>query len=180
MCASDSRTSAGGGSLLSRLRRRSFGLRVPAVGSFLLLSASKLGGPANPPDDLTKGLASMRKKHWASMTGAVLVAVTALSGSATAAPAGAPSMASACGDAFYSSRSEGHAWIRYCDNKTWAWADVTDDKADGRCPRLTAQLMSGGHVHSLGVGPKDSTQYREVRASARNPIYVAGLSWVSC
>lgn len=89
-------------------------------------------------------------------------------------------MASACGDAFYSSRSEGHAWIRYCDNKTWAWADVTDDKADGRCPRLTAQLMSGGHVHSLGVGPKDSTQYREVRASARNPIYVAGLSWVSC
>ncbi|MER5358120.1 hypothetical protein [Streptomyces sp. NPDC002785] len=114
------------------------------------------------------------------MTGAVLFAVTALSGSATAAPAGAPSTASVCGDAFYSSFSEGHAWIRYCDNKTWARADVTDDKADGRCPRLTAQLMSGGHVHSPGVGPKDSTQYREVRASASNPIYVAGLTWVSC
>ncbi|MER6097539.1 hypothetical protein ABT154_17110 [Streptomyces sp. NPDC001728] len=122
----------------------------------------------------------MRNKHWASMTGAALFAVMALSGSASAEPAGASSVPAECGAAFYSSRSEGHAWIRYCDNKTWAWADVTDDKADGRCPRLTAQLMSGGYVNSAGVGPKGSTQYREVWASAGNPIYVAGLSWVSC
>lgn len=120
----------------------------------------------------------MRQRRWASLTGAALLAVTALSGSAAAA--GVPSTVSVCGDAFYSSFAEGHAWIRYCDSKTWAWADVTDDKADGRCPRLTAQLISGGKVNSAGVGPKGSTQYREVRAPAGNPIYVAGLTWVSC
>lgn len=60
-------------------------------------------------------------------------------------------------------------------------ATVTDDKADGRCPRVSGYLYnSGRYVHSAHVGPKGASRYVEIFAPAGDWFYTAGISWVSC
>ncbi|MFE3764277.1 hypothetical protein ACFXPI_21260 [Streptomyces sp. NPDC059104] len=120
----------------------------------------------------------MRKKMAAALGSAALLATTLLSGSASAAPAGAAWL---CGDAWYSSRAEGHAWIQYCEDKNVIVATVTDDKADGRCPRVSGYLYNGrSYVHSLSVGPKGASRYVEIFAPGGDWFYTAGVSWESC
>ncbi|MER7464276.1 hypothetical protein [Streptomyces sp. NPDC097981] len=120
----------------------------------------------------------MRRKTAALLGSATLLAIPLLAGPAEAAPAGADWN---CGDAFYSSRTEGHAWIQYCENKNVVVATVTDDKADGRCPRVSGYLYNGRYeVHSAAVGPKGASRYVEIYAPAGDWFYVAGVTWKSC
>ncbi|MEW1635957.1 hypothetical protein AB0469_17985 [Streptomyces sp. NPDC093801] len=120
----------------------------------------------------------MRKRTAAALGGAALLATTLLGGTASAAPAGATWL---CGDAWLSSRAEGHAWIRYCEDKNVIVATVTDDKADGRCPRVSGYLYHNKYyVHSPSIGPKGASRDIVIYAPDGDFFYTAGVSWVSC
>ncbi|MFJ3880080.1 hypothetical protein ACIPW5_21830 [Streptomyces sp. NPDC090077] len=120
----------------------------------------------------------MRKKTAAALGSAALLATTLLTGTASAAPSGA---ALACGEPWLSSRAEGHAWIQYCGDKNIIVATVTDDKADGRCPRVSGYLYHNQYyVHSASIGPKGASRSVTIYAPGGDFFYTAGVSWVSC
>ncbi|MFD9302885.1 hypothetical protein ACFWCB_09400 [Streptomyces sp. NPDC060048] len=120
----------------------------------------------------------MGKRIAAVLGSAALLATPLLAGSASAAPSGANWV---CGAPWTASRAEGHASIQYCEGRRVLVALVTDDRADGRCPRLSGYLYHNGYyVNSGGVGPKGATRYVEIFAPSGDYFYTAGLSWESC
>ncbi|MFJ3838926.1 hypothetical protein [Streptomyces sp. NPDC090054] len=120
----------------------------------------------------------MRKKTAAAFGSAALLATTLLTGTASAAPSGETWV---CGAPWKSSRAEGHAFIQYCEDKNIIVATVTDDKADGRCPRVSGYLYHNKYyVHSESVGPKGAFRNVTIYAPQGDYFYTAGVSWVSC
>ncbi|MFD7079260.1 hypothetical protein [Streptomyces sp. NPDC059918] len=120
----------------------------------------------------------MRKKTAAALGSAALLAATMLTGTASAAPAGATWQ---CGEAWPAGRGEGHAWIQYCEYKNVIVATVTDDRADGQCPRVSGYLYRNQyHVHSASAGPKGASRNVVIYAPDGDFFSTAGVSWVSC
>ncbi|MGY0063683.1 hypothetical protein ACWY4P_45555 [Streptomyces sp. LZ34] len=101
--------------------------------------------------------------------GALLLAGTTLSGTATAAP-------SACGGV---SSAEGHAVITTC--ASWQiTGTVYDDKADGRCPRVRAYDNNDKYYYSDWAGPKGDSSPVDIRPDSGAYLKGYYMAYIEC